>query len=428
MPRNASNKTNYNILSVSSLAETAINTAQTCDMSLLVGMGDIANFEARKEVNDKQATGLSGPDRVYDLGRTGKMSWNFDMLKPVEAIMMAAYCMGKVTTTAAGTGYLHTVEELEDDYEMGIRGLPTFTMCDRLGKTVAARRWYSAAIPSCSFNFTRDQWVKGKAEVVTSGKFDSAFIEEVVAALDNVTALTLAANAVLGADAQERLNNVQYVHVLYNGGERYLTPTAVSDATPAVITIPSLGGAGGTVSYTVKYAASPAPTWTTYPPAIEESALRVSDLCVVLDGTWNGTEFVGGTPLGSRLDSFDLSLKNDLKMEFTACAGGAYAGRCLKGVLDAEIKLASDMYDELLDETERSNKYFGIWALCEGVEYDTGHKYTFEIICPKCVLMTVDTKDKDKRLSQDSNVKVLAPAGYSKVIIRGKDLWPTFIA
>lgn len=428
MPRSVSNSTNYNVLSVSTLAESAINTAQTLDMSLLVNRGDIANFEPRKELNENQATGLPGPDRVYDRGRTGKMSWNFDMLKPSEALMIAAFCMGKNTTTAAGTGYLHTIEELQDDYEMGLRGLPTFTMADRLGKTVAARRFYSAAIPSCSFTFARDAFVTGKADIVTTGKFDTAYIEEEVVDLDNVTTITLAANPVDGATDQERLNNVQYVHALYNGGERYLAPTAVSSATPAVITIPSLGGAGGSVTYTVKYLPSPAPAWTTYPAAIDEPVLRVSDLCVTIDGTWDGTDFVGGRALGSKMESFDLSLSNSLTMDFTACAGGDYAGRCLKDVLKAEIKLTADMYDELLEEFERGNRYFGIWGLCEGEEYETGQKYTFEIICPKCVIMMNDTKEANKRLSQDSNVTVLAVPNYSKVIIRGKNLWPNYIA
>jgi hypothetical protein len=59
----------HNLLAVSANnAETAINTVQTIDTSMLVGMSDVINLEPKRETNADELTGTEEPDTVYDLG------------------------------------------------------------------------------------------------------------------------------------------------------------------------------------------------------------------------------------------------------------------------------------------------------------------------------------------------------------------------
>lgn len=426
MPRTASNRTNYNYFTVSSFSETAINTPQTLDLGMLLPKGDIWQPEPRSETNEDEATGLSGADRIYRRGQTGKMGLNFEKLRPSEAAMILAYGLGKCVSTAAGTGYLHTITEQTEDVELGVRSLPTFTSCQNLGRTVSLQRILSNAVASGGMTFKRDEWVTAKAELVSTGAVDSAYATETVTAMDNATSLTLSA-AVEGADAQSRLNNVQSVMGLYNGAWRKLEPTAVSGATPAVVTIPSLGGTGVATTYEVVYAAT-YPAWAASAPIPEESALQVSNMCLWVGGKWTGTEFAGGFPLSARLDTFDWIFNNDLKAEFTACAGGEYAGRMIKGMLKQEIKVSADMYDILMEEWRKGNRYFGIWVLCEGMEYDTGHKYTVELVFPRVGILDNTVKDNSGRLMVDSNIAVLADATYGQIVAHVKNMWPQYAA
>jgi hypothetical protein len=355
------------------------------------------------------------------------MSWGFDFLRPHQAGLICAFGDGKCVSIPAGTGYLHTITELQHDYEMGVRSLPTFTAKQRLAKTVQLTQISSMAVSGYSFSIKRDGLVNGKADIVSTGKTDLAFEELPITALDNVTSLTLTGFAVEGgADAQARLNSVQRIRAYYNGAWRYIVPTAVSAANPAVVTIPSLGGAGASIQYRVLFAPSYIGWESSFPAQLVESALRVSEMCINFGGAWNGTAFNGGFPLAARLESADISCKRDIKPEFTPCAGGTYAGRMLGGSPVHEIKLTFDSYDAQIDQMINNNEYAGIQLLCEGMEYSPGHKYTFERIYPRCAIINNSYKDNSGRLSQDVTVKVLADATYGQVITRVKNLWPHF--
>jgi hypothetical protein len=79
-------------------------------------------------------------------------------------------------------------------------------------------------------------------------------VEEILVAQKNATGLTLAANAVKGSTAAARLANVRRIVVeLTTGVWTAVVYSAVSSATPAVITITAPSGTAGAVNYKILY-------------------------------------------------------------------------------------------------------------------------------------------------------------------------------
>jgi hypothetical protein len=95
-------------------------------------------------------------------------------------------------------------------------------------------------------------------------------VEETLIAQKNATSITLAANAVKGSTAAERLVNVRRILVeLSTGVWTAVVYTAVSSATPSVITITAPAGTAGSVSYKVQYMAYVANELDDYTNAID---------------------------------------------------------------------------------------------------------------------------------------------------------------
>jgi hypothetical protein len=409
-----------NLTAVSVAAgETAINTFATLDQSILVGDGDYINLDVRRENNSDEANGREEADLIYDNGATASATFNFAKLTPNQAAFALAYGLGHVETVAAGNGYLHTITPIDGDVDE-LRSNPSFTAMQRIGKTLTKRRFASCFVDSLTLTFDADSWVTGSASIMATGKNDSTVIEETVTALDNVTSLTLAANAVAGSTAQERLDSVQIVRAESDGGMKFATITAVSSATPAVITIESLGGSGASVSYRILYSPTE-PAWAPVPARIVESNLRVSEACLYLGGSWDGSAFVGGKAIGSTLTSFAYTLSNSMSLEFTPCAGGAYAGIAMRQGRGQTISLQQKMRNMLLQQYLGQNEYFGLRLICEGAEFDTGHKYTLELIFPRLGILAAPISTNNRLVAEAGDLQVLEDLSYGSVIARVKN-------
>jgi len=409
-----------NLTAVSANAkETAINTPQTLDTTLLIDVGDYLNLDVRRENNADEANGREEADLIYDNGATASGNFTFNKLQPHQAAFMLAFGLGNVVTTAAGSGYLHTITPISGDVDMD-RSNPSFTAAQRIGQTINKRRLASCFIDSLSLTIAKGDWIKGSASIKATGLFADTVIEEEVTALDNVTSLTLA-GAVQGATAAERLDSVQIVRATVGGGVKFATVSAVSGANPAVLTIASLAGTGVSTTYKVLYTPTE-PAWATFPPRIIETMLKMGQACLHLGGTWTGTEFVGGKAIGSEIKSCEYSLSNNLQVEFTLCAGGAYAGKCFRDGRSQTIKLSREMRNMLLQQYMATNEYFGLHIICEGVEFDTGHNYTLELIFPRLGLLSAPISTDGKRIAEAGDLQVLQDGTYGSVIARVKNL------
>jgi len=143
----------HNLLAVSANnAETAINTEQTLDTSMLVGMSDIINLEPKRETNADELTGYEEPDAIRDLGALSGVAMNFEKAQPQHFAFLLAYALGSIVTSAAGTGYEHVITPIANDLDAA-RSNPSFTAAMRYGSTVLKRRFASMFVDSLSATF-----------------------------------------------------------------------------------------------------------------------------------------------------------------------------------------------------------------------------------------------------------------------------------
>ncbi len=254
----------HNLIAVSAnTGETAINTEQTMDTTMLCALGDIINCEHRRESNENEATGKEEPDTLYDLGSLANATFNFEKAQPQHFAFLAAYALGSPTVAAAGTGYQHTIVPIDGDKDAD-RSMPSFTAAQRYGDNVLRRRFASMFVDSLTASFARDSWCKITGTIKGTGKHTDNITKENVTAEFDATSLTLAANAVQGGDAATRLENVQQIRALVpNSGEyQDVAYSAVDGATPAVITITPPATAAAIAGLTK--AAACVVTWTAH--------------------------------------------------------------------------------------------------------------------------------------------------------------------
>ena len=229
----------HNILAVSaSKAEPALNEVQELDTAMLVAMGDILKLSPTTETNKDEAIGKEEADTIYNLGGIVEGTLNFEKCQPQHLAFLAAYALGVVSTAAAGTGYAHTITPIAGDLSAG-RSNPSFTAAQKLGDTIIKRLFGSCFVDSLTLSFEKDAWVKAVGGIKGTGLMQSNMVREQVAGDSDDTQVTLSANAVEGASAEARVDSVHQVRWKKTGDDYWqdVRFSAVSDATPAVITI-----------------------------------------------------------------------------------------------------------------------------------------------------------------------------------------------
>lgn len=418
----------HNLIAVSANnAETAINTEQTIDTSMLVSLTDVINLEPRRESNAGELTGKEEPDNIYDLGGLSAATFNFEKAQPQHFAFLMAYGLSAISTAAAGTGYAHTITPISNDTDAN-RSNESFTAMQRYGDTILKRRFASMFVDSFTATFAKDSWCKITGDIKGTGKYTDNVTEETVSALNDAVSLTLAANDVEGADAATRLDNVQRIKAETSSGVwEEVTYTVVSDATPAVITIATLGGDGlSNIDYKILYVPGE-PAWCTFPARVTETPLRVSEMTVTQGGTWDGSDFLGGKDLCAEVSAIEWTCNNNTSIEFTPCSGGAYANRAFREGRDQVVKLDREFRDFIIQQHVLDNDTFGLRILAEGAIFDTPHKYTVDIVFPKLAVLNAPLSINGKRLAEAGDMVVLEDDTYGSVIVVVKNLQATYM-
>lgn len=415
-------RANHNIIAVSAYArETAINTARTLDLSLLASVGDIISIDARRESNKDEMTGKEEADTIYNLGQTAALSLNFPKAQPQHFAFLYAYALGVITSTAAGTGYLKTITPFINDLDSA-RSLPSFTAGQRVGKTISKELFYSMFVNGVNATFAKDDFVKLTGEIVGTGKYDKSIVQESVAAAENATSLTLAANGVAGATAADRLDSVHQVKVdLGTGSWTEVAFSAVSAATPGVITITAPGGTATVRTYKILYAPTEL-AWMTFPARVSETPLRVSELVFTHGGKYNGTAVLGGRNMGAEINSIEHRLSNNGKVEFVPGGGGAYASQYFRDGREQTLSLDREFRNYIIRNYMDTNETFAASILAEGAEFSSGQKYGVEIIFPKLGVLKAPVSANGKRLAEKGDMTVLEDDTYGSVIVKVKNL------
>lgn len=404
---------NYDLWAVSANAkQTALGTEQTLDTSLLIDRTNVPVLDPRRETNADELTGKEEPDTVYDLGALSSFAKTFPKAQAQHFALAYAYGLGLDTPSAWGTGYDHLITPIESLY------LPFFTGAFRAGKTIFKRRFADLHVNQITSTFAKDSWAKLALDIKGTGKYADNMHKEIVNAAYNATSLTLAANAVQGADAATRLDNVHQVRVqVPTTGEWVdVVVTAVSGATPAVLSITAPGGAATLVDYEILYTPTE-PAWCTFPSRIIEPPLRVTDVVLKLGGLWNGTTLLGGHTLSDEIESVEHTLNNDILTEFRMGGTGSYANYAIRQGRTQTLKLNREARDYILQQRIVDNEYFTVYLKCTGAEFETGKNYYARLIFPRCNVLKAPLSVNGKFLAEAGDLVVLEDDTYGSVIV-----------
>jgi len=401
----------HDLLAVSAnLKETALNTEQTLDTSMLVAKSTILQLDPRRESNADELTGKEEPDTLYDLGALTEGDMAFDKAQAQHFGFGYSFALGFSTPSAWGTGYKHVITPL-DGPEM-----PGFTSAMRIGKTIFKRRFASMFIDQLTATFAKDAWAKLELAVKGTGKHTSNMEKETVNAAYNATQLTLAANGVEGADAQTRLDNVHLVRVqVPTTGELVdVTVTAVSADTPAVLTIEAPGGSADMVDYEILYTPTES-GWMSFPARVSEPPLRVSDLVVNIGGKWDGSAIAGGHTLAGEIESIEHVLNNQMLIEFRVGGTGSYANYALRQGRQQALRLNRQARDYIMQQRMADNEYFVVYMKATGAEFETGKNYYVEVVFPRCNVLKSPLSVSGNFLAEAGDIQVLEDDTYGSV-------------
>lgn len=402
---------NYDLLAVSAnLKETALNTEQTLDTSLLIDKSNILQLDKRRENNADELTGKEEPDTVYDLGALSMATLDFPKAQAQHFGFGLAYALGSVSTAGWGTGYKHTITPTSSVDN------PTFTAAMRIGKTIFKRRFASNAVDTLTATFEKDAWAKLSLGIKGSGKYTDNVTTEDVTAAYNAVSLTLASVAVQGSTAAERLDSVHRIRVLVpsTGEWQEVTFTAVSAATPAVITITAPGGAATSTTYEVLYVPAE-PAWCTFPARVTEPPLRTAGLVLKIGGKWTGSAFSGGRTLSAEVESVEYSLNNQMLVEFRIGGNDTYANYVLRQGRMQTLKLNREARDFILQQHMIDNEYFGVQINAVGAEFESGKTYFANLVFPRCNVLKTPLSVNGKVVAEAGDITVLEDDTYGSV-------------
>lgn len=403
----------YDLLAVSATTkETAINTEQTLDTSLLIAKSNIIRLEPRREDNADELTGKEEPDTVYDLGGLAKGTLDFEKAQAQHFGFGLAYGLGVSSVASWGTGYKHTITPAAS------MDLPAFTAAMRLGNTILKRRFASMFVNSLTATFEKDAWAKLSLDIQGTGKYTDNVTKETVTAAYNATSLTLAANAVQGSTAADRLDNVHQIRVKVPTTNEWVevSYSVVSAATPAVITIAAPGGVATSTDYEIIYVPTEA-AWCTFPSRVTESPLRTAGLTLKVGGKWDGSAFQGGRTLSSEIDSIEYKLDNQLAIEFRVGGTDTYANYALRQGRVQTLILKRQAREFILQQRMIDNEYFGVYVKATGAEFESGKNYYVEMIFPRCNVLNSPLSVNGKVLAEAGDIKVLEDDTYGSAIV-----------
>jgi hypothetical protein len=400
---------NLGKLALCRMKESSLGAPQTNScVSVAFDLGSGLGLDRSIEDNRDQIRGVELPTRIFAAGQTAGGKLNQKRAKPDFLAFAFAYLFGQVSTSQVASGiYQHTITPAESIY------LPSFTMLQRRGDSILKERFAGNLIESVDLELG-ESWVGLNASVKGIGKREVNYFHEAVAAPENSTQITLAQNGVEGDSAAERVENVFRVRAKAYGSNLWTVckVTAVSAATPAVITLESaVGQSGNSVSFQVDYIAVE-PAWCDFPGFWEESPLRLVDAQVIVDGYFNGTSIAGGEVISRDLLGLSVSAKNELEIRKLADGSGElYASDAIRKGREVTIKLSERLRNTVLQwqwdhpETEQ----IGLYLKIRGAEIvpASGYHFGADIAFPLCGIVKMPLAVSGKVLAQEGDLLVM---------------------
>jgi hypothetical protein len=184
---------------------------------------------------------------------------------------------------------------------------------------------------------------------------------------------------------------------------------------PAVLTISPPGGEAAPTDYRVYYLPVES-GWAEFPDRVEEPPLKVSRVEVTLGGRWDGSAFVGGSPLAAELRGVTWTVKNYLTPESTPGAGAGYANRAFRYGREQTLKFDRDFRDFLMARHLQDNDTLAIHLKAAGPEFEAGLPYQVELIFPRVAVLEAPVRLNQRRLGEEVQFAVLEDDDFGSVI------------
>lgn len=270
--------------------ERGVNQEQPPDTIFKVQKGDILNFGRRAWDEPVMAGGPKHSQRTYYQGNTMELAVNWNEMQPQHLALLAAFCLGDITSVANGgdgpnNGYQHTIKPLANVLD-DRRDVPTLTAVQRLGDAIEHRLATSMMVDSVSLSAQADGFCKVTGQLKGTGKTQGSIIQELVTGTNGDTSVTLAVNAVEGADASARLASVHHVFFKLDSSDAWqpVHVQAVSGATPAELTItPPLDAGTDTGVYKIFYMPAAADSLETGSATADPVWDALNETCTLTD-------------------------------------------------------------------------------------------------------------------------------------------------
>lgn len=370
-------------------------------------LGNRLKVDGAVTTNEDETTGVEGPTEGFVPMHTAAGDIQQTRLTPNLLLHMLAFWMGQSTDSSVGVSGVQHVFGLEKTQD-----LKAFTLVQQMGNSMLWEEF-----PGCFWNEVTlafaDGFVGGTGSIISTGKRNTEYIFTRVDDLDNVTTLTVSPD-IKGSDDAERTANIDKIRVKKDGEDFYTYIQHTASPLATTITIPSLGGAGATVTYEVFYREDDI-DFADIGTALPEGRLKITDAELTLDGRWNPTTKIveGGEKLGVGLfgESFELKLSNALEMIHPAAKTGqlyasevARTDRVVTATLSRRMKDA--VYHQIghLDPQSTNYPHISLQFDVEGVVIDSGdtERYGARIAIPKMVMENVPETGNEKAQLADN--------------------------
>lgn len=404
-----------NAIAVSALLkETALNTEQTLSNAFVVAPNVLVKLKQNMDDDSAQATGYEEPTNLYSKGYESSLQLPFDMAEAQHFAFLYGYHLGGISTAAYGTGYKQTLTKSAS------RVPPTFTVGDRVSNTpfIVKRRFAGFVVDQVKTTLAKGSWAKIEGTCKGTGKFEDTLVEETVAGFYDDTTVTLAANPVQGGTAPLRLDNVHSIKVQKPVTLEWedVVFSAVSAATPAVITITAPGVAHTATSFKVLYMPAAA-AWETFPSRLVESPLWVANLSIKVGGLWDGSSYLGGHSLGVDVKSIEHTSNRKSVVEQRPASGatGTYANYAQFGALEQSLSLDKEMRDFILGQRHQDLENMMVEAYLIGAEFESGKNYYVKMLWPKVSVIEHDISVDGKVVMEKGSLKVMEHATYGSI-------------
>jgi len=393
--------------------------------------GSLMSIKSPRTTNAETIHGLEGPSRVNKPAQnsaegTLKQATAF----PHTLIHQLAFWYGQCASLSVGaTGFRHDITPLKSPLH------PTFTLLQRTGDTFLWERFANCMVDELTISLA-DGYATFDSTIKASGKFDREYTREVVTDLETATSLTLATNGVKGTTSAERLANVEGVRVRKIGETEWteVVVTAVSGATPAVLTIVAPGATASNVDYEIHYRQS-GETWAVTPSAVIEAPLRMVEAQVVFDGTWDDTlkTIVGGRPLDADLgDTLSIKFSNNGVMKHVADkSGDNFAKDIRRGGRRIAIDVSKQFGDLIYNQQALENTDdFSFFFCLQGEVIDPGDTEQFGVVImfPKCGFTDAAQPAREEGRTGDTyTIEVLEDPIFGMGILAGYNQVASYI-